>query len=173
MSEGERVRLGQQIAAVGDSGDSLVPHLHLHVQDSPDFGEQAPYRSDRLPQRRPHQGRKRVDARGGGPKARRPHPPDRGLTSCPNTRNVCPTRKGPGSCRSRLGRVAHALILLTSLYHSAGNRLIVVPLFAGTIVAGGFAFGYLRLWTGSVWAAATRTLRTTPPRALGEGQNTS
>ena len=65
------------------------------------------------------------------------------------------------------------LILLTSLYHSAGNRLIVVPLFVGTIVAGGFAFGYLRLWTGSVWAAATPTLRTTPPRALGEGQNTS
>jgi Peptidase family M23 len=39
VSEGERVRLGQQIAAVGDSGDSLVPHLHLQVQDSPDFGE--------------------------------------------------------------------------------------------------------------------------------------
>lgn len=39
VSEGERVRPGQQIAAVGDSGDSLVPHLHLHVQDSPDFGE--------------------------------------------------------------------------------------------------------------------------------------
>ena len=40
VSEGERVRLGQQIAAVGDSGDSLVPHLHFQVQDSPDFGEQ-------------------------------------------------------------------------------------------------------------------------------------
>jgi murein DD-endopeptidase MepM/ murein hydrolase activator NlpD len=40
VSEGERVRVGQQIAAVGDSGDSLVPHLHFHVQDSPDFGEQ-------------------------------------------------------------------------------------------------------------------------------------
>ena len=39
VSEGERVRLGQQIAAVGDSGDSLVPHLHFQVQDSPDFGE--------------------------------------------------------------------------------------------------------------------------------------
>jgi hypothetical protein len=38
VSKGESVRLGQQIAAVGDSGDSLVPHLHLHVQDSPDFG---------------------------------------------------------------------------------------------------------------------------------------
>src|ERR687894_528471 len=40
VSEGERVRVGQQIAAVGDSGDSLVPHLHFHVQDSPDFSEQ-------------------------------------------------------------------------------------------------------------------------------------
>lgn len=40
VSEGERVRLGQQIAAVGDSGDSLVPHLHFQVQDSPGFGEQ-------------------------------------------------------------------------------------------------------------------------------------
>ena len=39
VSKGERVRLGQQIAAVGDSGDSLVPHLHFQVQDSPDFGE--------------------------------------------------------------------------------------------------------------------------------------
>jgi hypothetical protein len=39
VSQGERVRLGQQIAGVGDSGDSLVPHLHFHVQDSPDFGE--------------------------------------------------------------------------------------------------------------------------------------
>ena len=36
---GERVPSGQQIAAVGDSGDSLVPHLHLQVQDSPNFGE--------------------------------------------------------------------------------------------------------------------------------------
>src|ERR687893_693567 len=41
VSEGERVRVGQQIAAVGDSGDSLAPHLHFHVQESPDFGEQA------------------------------------------------------------------------------------------------------------------------------------
>jgi hypothetical protein len=39
VSEGERVRLGQQIATVGDSGDSLVPHLHFQVQDSPGFGE--------------------------------------------------------------------------------------------------------------------------------------
>src|SRR5215207_863909 len=41
VSKGERVRLGQQIAAVGDSGHSLVPHLHFHVQDRPDFDQQA------------------------------------------------------------------------------------------------------------------------------------
>jgi Peptidase family M23 len=41
VDEGERVQVGQQIAAVGDSGDSLAPHLHFHVQTSPDFGEQA------------------------------------------------------------------------------------------------------------------------------------
>src|SRR5918999_1239703 len=41
VSEGERVRVGQQIAAVGDSGNSLAPHLHFQVQDGPDFGEQA------------------------------------------------------------------------------------------------------------------------------------
>ena len=40
VGEGERVRPGQRIAAVGDSGDSLVPHLHFQVQDSPGFGEQ-------------------------------------------------------------------------------------------------------------------------------------
>jgi uncharacterized protein len=29
-----------------------------------------------------------------------------------------------------------------------------VPLFVGTIVAASFFFGYLRLWTGSVWPAS-------------------
>src|ERR671917_860853 len=46
------------------------------------------------------------------------------------------------------------LIFLTPLYHASGNRLIVVPLFVGTIVAASFFFGYLRLWTGSVWPAS-------------------
>jgi hypothetical protein len=41
VSEGERVQLGQQIAAVGDSGDSLWPHLHIHVQEGPDLDHQA------------------------------------------------------------------------------------------------------------------------------------
>lgn len=35
---GERVRHGQQIGAIGDSGDSLAPHLHLQVQDGPRTG---------------------------------------------------------------------------------------------------------------------------------------
>jgi murein DD-endopeptidase MepM/ murein hydrolase activator NlpD len=41
VSEGERVRLGQRIAAVGDSGDSLWPRLHIHVQEGPDLDHQA------------------------------------------------------------------------------------------------------------------------------------
>lgn len=41
VSKGERVWLGQQIATVGDSGNSLWPHLHFHVQDSPDLDQQA------------------------------------------------------------------------------------------------------------------------------------
>jgi peptidase M23-like protein len=40
VSVGERVRLGQQIAAVGDSGNSLWPHLHFHVQNGPDLDDQ-------------------------------------------------------------------------------------------------------------------------------------
>ena len=46
------------------------------------------------------------------------------------------------------------LIFLTPLYHPDGNRWLVLPLFVGTIVAGSFVFGYLRLWTDSVWPAA-------------------
>src|SRR5829696_4269728 len=46
------------------------------------------------------------------------------------------------------------LIFFTPLYHSAGNRMIVVPLFVATIVAASFFFGYLRVWTGSVWPAS-------------------
>jgi uncharacterized protein len=46
------------------------------------------------------------------------------------------------------------LSFLTPLYHAPGNRLMVVLLFVGTIVAASFFFGYLRLWTGSVWPAS-------------------
>ena len=46
------------------------------------------------------------------------------------------------------------MILLTTLYHPDGNRLIVIPLFLlGATILGVF-FGYLRFRTGSVWPAA-------------------
>src|SRR3712207_2433022 len=48
------------------------------------------------------------------------------------------------------------LIFLTPLYHAAGNKVVVLPLFVGTIVAASFFFGYLRVWTGSVWPASDR-----------------
>src|ERR687897_588332 len=41
VSEGERVRVGQRIAAVGDTGRSLWPHLHFQVQEGPVFDQQA------------------------------------------------------------------------------------------------------------------------------------
>src|SRR5215203_5341117 len=41
VSEGDRVRLGQPIAAVGDTGRSLWPHLHIHVQEGPNLDQQA------------------------------------------------------------------------------------------------------------------------------------
>jgi hypothetical protein len=41
VSEGERVRLGQRLAAVGDTGRSLWPHLHIHVQEGPNLDQQA------------------------------------------------------------------------------------------------------------------------------------
>jgi uncharacterized protein len=46
------------------------------------------------------------------------------------------------------------LIFLTPLYHSDGNKLVVLPLFVGTLVAASFFIGYLRLWAGSVWPAS-------------------
>jgi uncharacterized protein len=45
------------------------------------------------------------------------------------------------------------LILLTPIL-SVGNKLISLPLFYGTIVAASFFFGYLRIYTGSVWPAS-------------------
>jgi murein DD-endopeptidase MepM/ murein hydrolase activator NlpD len=41
VNKGERVRAGQRIAAVGDSGRSLWPHLHIHVQKGPELDQQA------------------------------------------------------------------------------------------------------------------------------------
>ena len=42
------------------------------------------------------------------------------------------------------------LILLTPVF-PVGNKLISLPLFYGTIVAASFFYGYLRIYTGSVW----------------------
>ena len=46
------------------------------------------------------------------------------------------------------------LMLTTDFYHSAGNPLLVVPLFLVTLTLAGVFYGFLRLWTGSVWPVA-------------------
>jgi membrane protease YdiL (CAAX protease family) len=43
------------------------------------------------------------------------------------------------------------VILLTTLYHPAGNRLIVLTMFSVTVTAVGVFLGWLRLRSGSVW----------------------
>ncbi|GJJ00982.1 peptidase M23 [Duganella rhizosphaerae] len=45
VKAGDRVRRGQLIARVGNSGDARVPHLHFQVADAPDFlaSEGLPY----------------------------------------------------------------------------------------------------------------------------------
>jgi membrane protease YdiL (CAAX protease family) len=45
------------------------------------------------------------------------------------------------------------LILLTPVF-PVGNKLISLPLFYSAIVAASFFYGYLRIYTGSVWPAA-------------------
>lgn len=45
-------------------------------------------------------------------------------------------------------------MLMTSLYHPEGDRLVVVPLFVVSVTLAGFFLGYLRLASGSVWPAA-------------------
>jgi membrane protease YdiL (CAAX protease family) len=46
------------------------------------------------------------------------------------------------------------LMLTTDYYHNTGNLLLIVPLFLLTLTLAGVFFGFLRLWTGSVWAVA-------------------
>jgi uncharacterized protein len=46
------------------------------------------------------------------------------------------------------------ILLTTDYYHSTGNPWLVVPLFLVTLTLAGVFFGFLRLWTGSVWAVA-------------------
>ncbi len=43
------------------------------------------------------------------------------------------------------------VILLTPYYHSAGSPWIVLPEFLIVLTLAGAIYGYLRLWTGSLW----------------------
>jgi membrane protease YdiL (CAAX protease family) len=46
------------------------------------------------------------------------------------------------------------LLLLTPYYHAGANMLVVVPLFLVTLTLAGVFYGYLFVWTGSVWPVA-------------------
>jgi membrane protease YdiL (CAAX protease family) len=46
------------------------------------------------------------------------------------------------------------LLLTTDYYHATGNPWIVAPLFLVTLTLAGVFFGFLRIWTGSVWPVA-------------------
>jgi membrane protease YdiL (CAAX protease family) len=43
------------------------------------------------------------------------------------------------------------LLLLTTTYQNAGNRWIVVPTVMVTLTLAGAWYGWLRLWSGSIW----------------------
>jgi membrane protease YdiL (CAAX protease family) len=43
------------------------------------------------------------------------------------------------------------LLVLTTTYQSAGNRWIVVPMVMVTLSFAGVWYGWLRLWSGSIW----------------------
>ena len=45
------------------------------------------------------------------------------------------------------------LLFLTALL-PVGNKLISLPLFYGSVVAASFLYGYLRLYSGSLWPSA-------------------
>jgi membrane protease YdiL (CAAX protease family) len=45
-------------------------------------------------------------------------------------------------------------MLTTEHYHADGNPFVVVPLFLVTLTLAGVFYGWLRLWTGSVWPVA-------------------
>jgi uncharacterized protein len=46
------------------------------------------------------------------------------------------------------------IMLTTGYYHSAGNPFVVAPLFLITLTLAGIFYGFLRVWTGSVWPVA-------------------
>jgi len=43
------------------------------------------------------------------------------------------------------------LLLLTTTYQSAGSRWVVVPMVMVTLTMAGVWYGWLRLWSGSIW----------------------
>jgi membrane protease YdiL (CAAX protease family) len=50
--------------------------------------------------------------------------------------------------------VWHLPLLMTTDYYHAGSLVIVVPLFLITLTLAGVFYGYLRVWSGSVWPVA-------------------
>jgi membrane protease YdiL (CAAX protease family) len=46
------------------------------------------------------------------------------------------------------------LLLLTTTYQSEGKRWIVVPMVMVTLTLAGVWYGWLRLWSGSIWPAS-------------------
>jgi len=48
----------------------------------------------------------------------------------------------------------HMPLILFTPFFPVGNKVISLPLFVGTVVAASFVYGYLRLYTGSVWPAS-------------------
>jgi uncharacterized protein len=46
------------------------------------------------------------------------------------------------------------LYYFVAKFFPVGNVLLFVPLFYGTVVAGSFFYGYLRIYTGSTWPAS-------------------
>lgn len=46
------------------------------------------------------------------------------------------------------------IMLMTPYYHAGGNPMFIVPLFMATLTLAGIFYGYLRLWTDSVWPVA-------------------
>jgi membrane protease YdiL (CAAX protease family) len=46
------------------------------------------------------------------------------------------------------------IMLTTDYYHNTGNPWLVVPLFLVTLSLAGIFYGFLRIWTGSVWPVA-------------------
>jgi membrane protease YdiL (CAAX protease family) len=46
------------------------------------------------------------------------------------------------------------ILLTTDYYHNTGNLWLVAPLFLLTLTLAGVFYGFLRVWTGSVWPVA-------------------